>query len=636
MTPPTTTTTSLRALRGEGVEQLGHQRLVAGGLARDADDVDVVLHRRAGHLLGCLEQRPEVDVEAEVGKGGADHLGPAVVSVLAHLGHEDPRAAPVLGLERLDVGLDGGEPGVVGVRRAVHTRDRSDLGAVATEHVLHRLAHLSDRRPGSGGVDAQRQQVGISGGALAQPLESRLARSLVALGAHPLEPGDLLLADLGVVDVEHVDMVGVGGPVLVDADDDLLATVDAGLAPGGGLLDAELRHAGLDRLGHPAERLDLLDDRPRLLGEVGGEALDVVRAGERIDDLGHAGLLREDELRVPGDAGTEVGGEPERFVEGVRVQALRSPEDSGQRFDRRTDHIVVRVGLRQRHAAGLAVRTQHQRPRLRRAEAGHDAVPEQPGGAELGDLHEQVHADAEEEGQAAGEVVDVEAPRGRGADVLEAVGDREGQFEIGGRSGLQHVVAGDRDRVEPRHVPRRVLDDVGDDPHRWLGRVDVRVPDHELLEDVVLDGPGEPLLADALLLAGDDEAGEHREHGAVHRHRHAHAVERDLVEEDLHVLDRVDGHARLADVADDTGVIGVVAAVGGEVERHREAHLSGLEVAPVERVRLLGRREARVLADRPGPVREHRRPNPADERCEPGQRVDVVDALEVGGRCTAA
>ena len=70
------------------------------------------------------------------------------------------------------------------------------------------------------------------------------------------------LADLGVVDGQHVDVLGVVGLVLVDADDDLLAPVDAGLAPGGRLLDAQLGHARGDRLGHAAERLDLLDQRP--------------------------------------------------------------------------------------------------------------------------------------------------------------------------------------------------------------------------------------------------------------------------------------------------------------------------------------------------------------------------------------
>ena len=143
--------------------------------------------------------------------------------------------------------------------------------------------------------------------------------------------------------------------------------------------------------------------------------------------------------------------------------------------------------------------------------------------------------------------------------------------------------------------------------------------------------PASCVLGDALLLGGDDVAGQHRQHRAVHRHRHRHLVERDAVEEDLHVLDRVDRDAGLADVADDARVVAVVAAVGGEVEGHRQAHLPGGEVGPVEGVRFLGGGEAGVLADGPGPVRVHRGPDAAEERVEPGQRVDGLEAFEVVG-----
>ena len=68
-----------------------------------------------------------------------------------------------------------------------------------------------------------------------------------------------------------------------------------------------------------------------------------------------------------------------------------------------------------------------------------------------------------------------------------------------------------------------------------------------------------------------------------------------------------------ADVAHDARVIRVVAAVGGEVERDREAHLPRGEVGAVEGVRLLGRREARVLADRPRLPGVHRGARAAQE-----------------------
>jgi len=79
-----------------------------------------------------------------------------------------------------------------------------------------------------------------------------------------------------------------------------------------------------------------------------------------------------------------------------------------------------------------------------------------------------------------------------------------------------------------------------------------------------------------------------REHRAVHGHRHRHLVQRDAVEQLPHVQDGVDGHAGHADVTGHARVVGVVAAVGGQVEGDRQALLAGREVAAVEGVRLLG------------------------------------------------
>ena len=79
-----------------------------------------------------------------------------------------------------------------------------------------------------------------------------------------------------------------------------------------------------------------------------------------------------------------------------------------------------------------------------------------------------------------------------------------------------------------------------------------------------------------------------------------HLAERDAVEQLAHVEDRIDRHAGHADIAGDARVVAVVAAVGGKVEGDRQALLAGRQVAPVEGVRVLGRREAGILADRPG------------------------------------
>ena len=108
----------------------------------------------------------------------------------------------------------------------------------------------------------------------------------------------------------------------------------------------------------------------------------------------------------------------------------------------------------------------------------------------------------------------------------------------------------------------------------------------------------------------------HRQHGAVHGHADAHLVERDAVEERARVVDRVDRDAGHAHVAAHPWVVGVVAAVRGQVEGDAEALLARREVAAVEGVGGLGGGEAGVLPDRPGLGRVHRRVGPAQERAQ--------------------
>ena len=53
-------------------------------------------------FVGGREQRPDIDVEADIGEGRGDHLLAAVVAVLADLGHQDARPAAFGILERVD------------------------------------------------------------------------------------------------------------------------------------------------------------------------------------------------------------------------------------------------------------------------------------------------------------------------------------------------------------------------------------------------------------------------------------------------------------------------------------------------------------------------------------------------------
>ena len=81
---------------------------------------------------------------------------------------------------------------------------------------------------------------------------------------------------------------------------------------------------------------------------------------------------------------------------------------------------------------------------------------------------------------------------------------------------------------------------------------------------------------DALLLRGHDVERHHREHNdaALHGHRNGHAIERDAVEQHLHVLDQIYRDAGHADVARDPRMIQIVAAMG-RLDRTRPTAPSG-------------------------------------------------------------
>ena len=222
------------------------------------------------------------------------------------------------------------------------------------------------------------------------------------------------------------------------------------------------------------------------------------------------GFFLQDELGVACNPGAEFSRERNGLIQGIGVQTLRATKHGGHGFDGRAHDVVVRVLLGEAPTRGLAVRAQHQALGVLGAKAAHDLAPQQPGGAHLGDFQIEVHANAPEEAQTWGEVVHIQALGQGRFHILLAVSQGEGQLQRLVSAGFLHVVARYADRIELRHVLRGVGDDVADHAHAGLRRVDVRVADHELLEDVVLDGSAELRLAHALLFCRHHVACQHR------------------------------------------------------------------------------------------------------------------------------
>ncbi len=102
-------------------------------------------------------------------------------------------------------------------------------------------------------------------------------------------------------------------------------------------------------------------------------------------------------------------------------------------------------------------------------------------------------------------------------------------------------------------------------------------------------------------------------------------------EQRAHVEDGVDRDARHADIARHARVVGVVAAVGGEVEGDRKALLPGRQVAAVEGVGVLRGGEPRILTDGPRVGRVHGRIDAAQERREAGVGAGELEIGDVAG-----
>src|ERR1051325_768285 len=154
----------------------------------------------------------------------------------------------------------------------------------------------------------------------------------------------------------------------------------------------------------------------------------------------------------------------------------------------------------------------------------------------------------------------------------------------------------------------------------------------------VLRAAGELLEREAAALRRREVHGPHDGRRPVDRHRHADLVERQLVEERLHVGGRVDGDADLAPPAARVLVGRGVALQRGGAQRGGEARLALREEELESLVRLLGGAKARELAHRPQAAAVHRGLHAARERelARIAQVAVVVEAASERSECGAA
>ena len=281
---------------------------------------------------------------------------------------------------------------------------------MATPRRLERIGDLADSRARAARVDRARKQVALP---VARAGGERGERGTdlprIAGTPHTRETRDLRVAHRAVVDLAHVERGFLVEPEPVDADDHVLAAVDTRLLLGGRRLDPELGPAAVDGARHAAHRLDFLEDRPRAVGHVLREPLHHVGTGQGSTTL----VICVSSCRIT-----------------CVLRAMRAEKSVGSATASSNEFVCSDwVPPNTAAIASIAVRTMllygscwvRLHPDVWHAcvtpmtsdssdEPADDPTPQMTCRAQLGDLHEEVHPDAEEERKAPGETSTSLAP----------------------------------------------------------------------------------------------------------------------------------------------------------------------------------------------------------------------------------
>ena len=239
------------------------------------------------------------------------------------------------------------------------------------------------------------------------------------------------------------------------------------------------------------------------------------------------------------------------------------------------------------------------------------------------------------------ERIDVQPRKNGGLHVGNSVCERERELLRGICPRLADVVAAYRDRVPLRDLARAPRERVRDEPQRRTRRIDVRPARDVLFQDVVLDRSAERAPRHASLLRDGHVEAQKGRGRRVDRHRGRYGVEREPVQEDAHVLERIDGDADPSDFTKGSRIVRVPPHLGWQIERDAEAGLSLTQKVAVAGVRLLRRPEAGVLPHRPEAATMHVRLDAAGEGRFAGdaemargvepRRFEVIRAIEILG-----
>ena len=196
----------------------------------------------------------------------------------------------------------------------------------------------------------------------------------------------------------------------------------------------------------------------------------------------------------------------------------------------------------------------------------HYLVPDLARSAVFGNLFEEIIVRVEEKAEPWAEVVHVQPASPRPFHVLHAVVKGECQFLQRGRTGLANVISADRNGIEARGELCAEFKSINYQPHGRRRWVDVFLLRNVFLENVVLNRARNVRPVSSLFFCNNQVHGPQHRRRRVDGHGNCSLLQIDSVEENLHILERIDGHAALADLALTGRMIRIVAHQRRQVE----------------------------------------------------------------------
>ena len=278
------------------------------------------------------------------------------------------------------------------------------------------------------------------------------------------------------------------------------------------------------------------------------------------------------------------------------MERLRASQHSRQRLVRGAHNIIIRLLRSQGRTGGLCMEAQHHRARILRVEAvAHNLRPHATRRTELRHLLQQIIMAIKEEGELARKPVHIQPRVKRGPYIADGIRERECHLLHGGRASFTNMVATDADSIPAWQVFRAILEHISNDAHRMFRRVNIGAACGILFQNIILHRAGELAYLHPLLF-GDRDIERQQDAGRrVNRHRGADAVERQAVEQRLHIFQAGNRDANLAHFAFGHRMVRIVAHLRWQIKGDREPRRALREQEMVAFIRFFRRSEACIL-----------------------------------------